>query len=70
MNEEEQLRLNTNSSALQANRDAVFREAEHLSAFSPHDVSFLLSLLFLSLFVSIYGCSVSLAMGKLPMNNC
>lgn len=55
-----QLRWNTNSLAVQPNHEAVSREAEHLSV----DISLAIS--FLSL--SISGCSVRLAMGKLPMN--
>lgn len=66
MNEKERLGWNTNSKALQPNHEAVSKEAEHLSV----DISsLLLSLHFsLSLSVSISGCSVRLAMGKLPMN--
>lgn len=68
MNEEEQLRWNTNSEALQANHEAVSKEAEHLSV----DISLAIFFLTLSFSlppcVSISGCSVRLAMGKLPMN--
>ena len=39
MNEEEQLRWNTNSSALQANHEAVSREAEHLSVDTSRAIS-------------------------------
>lgn len=63
MNEKEQLRWNTNSEALQPNHEAVSREAEHLSV----DISLSISY-FLSLSVFISGCSMRLAMGKLPMN--
>lgn len=59
MNETEQRRWNTNSEALQANHEAVSREAEHLTV----DIS-----LAISPSLSISGCSVRLAMGKLPMN--
>ncbi len=63
MNEKEQRRWNTNSKALQPNHEVVSREAEHLSV----DISLTISS-FLSPSVSISGCSMWLAMGKLPMN--
>ena len=65
MNEGGQLRWNTNSEALPPNHAAVSREAEHLSVDISLDISSFISR---SLSTSIPGCSVRLAVGKLPMN--